>query len=97
MSQGDDPKPRTCEGCGWLLGMMVKENRHTTLWVFEKTVERVPAVFTDDIYRVVSMESGNIKCGHCGRIHVWHFSQRRLEELLTHRIHRTFGLEGERG
>lgn len=90
----DEPKPRTCEGCGWVIGMMVKTNRHTTLSVFEKTVERTPAALTDDLFRVVNMESGNCRCGHCGRVNTWHFSQRRLEELFQNRISRTFGLEG---
>jgi CRISPR/Cas system-associated protein Cas10 (large subunit of type III CRISPR-Cas system) len=77
-----------------VIGVMVKTNRHTTLSVLEKTVERLPAL-ENKLFRVVNMESGNIQCGHCGRINTWHFSQRRMEEMLERHISRTFGLEKE--
>jgi hypothetical protein len=90
----DEPKPRRCARCNWVIGIIRRSaSRVTTLSVFTETVQEMPTIITDDLFAMSNVVQGEAHCKHCGCINPWHYSQRALEELLERRIKRTFGLE----
>lgn len=95
-----EPKPHprlwACEKCQYLLGHIREDSSHVDrLDVFRRAVPSALLVRldADDLFSVEELDSGTVRCSHCGHRQKWHISERALARLLSRRKARKFGLE----
>jgi len=90
-----DPHPRLwyCKNCNAALGSIREtSNRVDRLDVFRQAVPDLSqVVMGEDVFAVEAMDSGTVRCSHCGNRQTWHVSERAMERLLLRRQGRLFG------
>jgi uncharacterized protein (UPF0212 family) len=55
----------------------------------------VTKICAREVFAIVDMEQGTVRCPHCGAERTWRMGDQALEDLLANRKKRTFGLEVE--
>jgi hypothetical protein len=98
----ENPRPYLCEKCNYVLGFVIRgSDRRPKLSVLRLSAhaDQLEALVdmvlrgARDVYSVIGLEQGEVICLHCGAGRKWSMSQAALDELLSRRRARTFGLE----
>jgi endogenous inhibitor of DNA gyrase (YacG/DUF329 family) len=95
----DERRLYCCKRCKAVLGIMVKRDHRWKLDVLRDNVsaKALKTCLPITGYSVRGLEHGDeVICGRCGEKRTWNMSEAALDDLLSRRRRRTFGLTGEK-
>lgn len=99
-----EPRLWLCNECGFVLGVVQQDNsqRPGSYLRYKLAILRNGCHISNigqlgDLRNVATaarlIEGGDVSCGMCGAVRRWLMSDQALEDLITRRRKRTYGLE----